>query len=428
MSELTTNQQELVEFFRIQPSDLEVLARLREPFEGAADACVEEFYQHLLRFNATKELLRSPGVRERLMVSQRKYLISLTDPIIDSDYMQQRVRIGSTHERVGLETRWYLGAYALYFSLLIPVIREALKPDEQQILLASTALMKRLEFDAEIAIMQYTDRREQDLRRLNQELRDTGKALTLEMDQTTRDLRRTEARARAAEQLASVATLVSGLAHEVGTPMGVIRGHAEALEDSVEGERARWRLNMIQEQIDRITNIVQSLLNIARPRESLVQDFSLEEVINTTLTFISEKLKRRSIEVVTELEQVPLITGDPEKMQQVFLNLFINAIDAMPDGGKLGIFLGSVGEAMVIIRIKDSGSGITDNDIRQIFEPFYTTKEAGHGNGLGLVVVKGIVEDQGGEIEVNSEAGTGSEFVIRIPIEAAGNNRARLEG
>jgi signal transduction histidine kinase len=417
----TIDRHALLDFFRLDDSDLQILAGLRDVFEAHADGFVDEFYNHLLRFDETQHLLRDPALRERLFVKQRDYLISLADPEIDDAYIASRARIGITHERIGLETRWYLGAYALYFSLLVPVIQAAFEHDALSVERATTALAKRLMFDSEIAIHQYIDRRENDLRRLNAELQSAGQALTREVDETHRDLRRTEERAQAAEQLASVATLVTGLAHEVGTPMGVIRGHAEALEGAVEGDRAKWRLSMILEQIDRITSIIQSLLNIARPKASLRVPLNLEELLDSSISFLTEKLRRRSVVVERHYDAAPRPAGDPEKMQQIFLNLFINAIDSMHDGGTLGISLRSRGPSQVAILISDTGSGIPSDQLETIFDPFYTTKAAGHGNGLGLMVVQGIVNEHGGEIVARSELGKGTEFEILLPAAPAGD-------
>jgi signal transduction histidine kinase len=410
---------ELLEFFRLDEGDLAALAGLREALASEADRIVDEFYNHLLRFEETQQLLRDPTVRERLLAKQREYLISLADPFIGEDYVASRARIGAVHERVGLDTRWYLGAYALYFSLLVPLIRDAVGPDPIEIERVTTAMGKRLALDAEIAIRQYTDRREEDLKRLNEELRSAGQFLTREVDETARNLRRTEARAVAAEQLASVATLVTGLAHEVGTPMGVIRGHTEALEGAVEGDRAKWRLNMIIEQIDRITNIIQSLLNFARPKQMMRVPLDLPGLIDSSVAFLSEKLRRRGVVVETRYEPVPLSIGDPEKMQQIFLNLLINAVDAMADGGVIDVSLERDGDSGLRITIGDSGAGIPEDQLATIFDPFFTTKAAGHGSGLGLVVVRSIVGDHGGRIEAYSEAGNGTQFQIWLPAGAS---------
>jgi signal transduction histidine kinase len=406
----------LVAFFRIDQADLDLLAEMREVLEESADDLVEEFYRHLLRFPETQELLRDERVRNRLLKSQREYLLSLADPVMDAGYMEQRVKIGSTHERVGLDTRWYLGAYALYASLMLPIVHQALSHDPLKMERAIVALQKRLMLDAEIAIRQYIDRREADLRLLNEELRAAGVSLRREVAETSLDLQRTQERARVAEELASVATLISGLAHEVGTPMGVIRGHAEALETSVEGERAQWRLSIILEQIDRITGIIHSLLNMARPRAAQRVELDLPLVMETTVGFLTEKLKHRQVTVDSRTQAHPALKGDPERLQQVFLNLLINAIDAMPDGGELRVVIDQENDDAVI-RIHDSGAGIPADQLDQIFDPFFTTKPAGRGNGLGLVVVKGIVDEHGGTIDVSAVEGEGTEFVIRLPVE-----------
>jgi signal transduction histidine kinase len=407
--------QEMLQYFRLEDADLQALGEMESVLEERADELVDAFYQHLLDFPETEKFLQDPGTRDRLLRAQRVYLMSLATTRMDAAYLAEREQIGATHERIGLDTRWYIGAYVFYFELLVPVFREALGDDPPRLERVLSALGKRLGFDAEIALRQYIGRREAELQRLNRELRSEGVALSAEVDATRTDLLQSQERARAAEQLASVATLVTGLAHEVGTPMGVIRGHAEALEGAVEGERARWRLGMILEQIDRITSIIQSLLNIARPKESLRIQVDLAETIETSLAFLTEKMRRRSVQVTTQLLEVPPVIGDPEKIQQVLLNVFINAIDAMRDGGELSVGLEQGDPGEVIIRIRDQGMGIPADQLDAIFAPFYTSKEAGHGNGLGLVVVKGIVEEHGGRIEASSEVGTGTEFVIALP-------------
>jgi signal transduction histidine kinase len=226
-------------------------------------------------------------------------------------------------------------------------------------------------------------------------------------------LQRTTARARAAEELASVATLVAGLAHEIGTPMSVIQGHAKMLEGKVAGEDAQWRLQTIQEQIARISRIIHTLLEIAHPRRSHSEQVDLAALLDQTLSFVSERLENRGVRVKQALAPSVAITGDPERLQQLFLNLFLNAADAMPDGGELRVELGER-DGRVYVRVADTGVGIDPSELERIFEPFYTTKEAGHGNGLGLMVCKGIVADHGGRIDVTSQPGAGTEFTILL--------------
>jgi len=407
---------ELLDFFALDEGELDTLAELRPVFEENGDELVDAFYAHLLRFPETSALLENQGVRDRLLAAQGRYLMSLADPVIDERYAADRVAIGSAHERTGLETRWYLGAYSLYASLLIPVICKQVGATQLETEKRVVALMRRLLFDAEIAIDQYINRREDELNRVNAELTKASEALALQVDTTSADLRRTEDRARAAERLASVATLITGLAHEIGTPMGVLRGHAEALEGAVDGDRARWRVQMIIEQIDRLTSIMQSLLNLARPHEPMRVEVSLSEVIATSGLFLSDKFARRSVEFSLDLVGDGLIIGDPEKCQQIFLNLFLNAVDALDDGGgHLRVRLSAGEEDTVKVTITDDGAGITRDALAHIFEPFFTTKEAGRGSGLGLMVVKDIVEELGGALTVESSEGAGTTFQLLFP-------------
>ncbi len=236
-----------------------------------------------------------------------------------------------------------------------------------------------------------------------------------ERKQSERDLQRAEQRVEAAEELASVGTLVAGLAHEIGTPMGVIQGHAKLLEKHVTNEKAQWRLKTIQEQIGRISKIIQSLLNMARPKASERIPVALEALVETTLSFLSEKLARRRVDVVRRFEPTSSVTGDPERLQQLLLNLFLNAVDAMPDGGELQLRLRPDGKAGVLLDVSDTGTGIPSENLDRIFDAFYTSKEAGKGNGLGLMVASRIVADHGGTIQVESSVGQGTAFHVHLP-------------
>jgi signal transduction histidine kinase len=407
--------EERLAFLGIADTDLRALQTLRPLFERRADTLVTAFYRHLLSFEETRALLKDAEVKRRLLIEQRRYLLSLTEPQIDDAYVADRRRIGETHERIGLEPRWYLGAYAIYFYLLSPLVSEHLRSEPVRADRTLSALMKRLVFDAQIVMDGYVERRERELEYLNQELAAAGRSLAREVEVQQAELRATAERARAAEELASVATLVAGLAHEIGTPMGVIRGHAELLESSVTNDRARWRLRTIREQIDRISNLIRTLLNIARPKEPARVSVELAEILETTLTFLTDKLSKGGVKIALEVDSPPPVRGDAERLQQLFLNLLLNAVDAMPKGGTLRIGLAPAGPDRVEIRISDTGKGVPPEDLRRIFDTFYTTKPAGEGSGLGLVVARSIVLDHEGTIDVTSELGQGTEFRITLP-------------
>lgn len=405
-----------LEFLGLGEADCRLLADLAPAVERHADRFVTAFYRHLLSFDETRRLLADPAVTQRLLRKQRAYLLSLFSPTLDDKYLEERIRIGAVHARVGLGPRYYLGAYALYFSLLAPVIAAHCGGDTERIQQTLTALVKVLLLDAELAMDSYIERHDEGLTHLNRELAAMSRSLSREVEVQEQELRETERRARAAEDLASIATLVAGLAHEIGTPMSVIRGHAEALEGAVQGERAQWRLRTILEQIDRISSIIRSLLNIARPREAVYLPLAPAEVLDTALAFLSERLKRRGIAVERHYAPVPTIEGDRDKLQQLFLNLFLNACDAMPEGGHLRVSIEPVGDDHIAIRVADDGVGIPPQDLENLFKPFFTTKPAGRGSGLGLVVAHGIVSDHRGRIEVESEPGRGTEFKIELPV------------
>ena len=406
---------ERLAFLSFDEADRLRLAALRPALEANADAFVDAFYQHMQRFPGTRELLSDPSTQARLIALQRDYLLSLAGSRIDEAYVDERRRIGQTHERIGLPPRWYLGAYALYLSLLTPLVLDVYAADPEEAGRTLVALQRLLMFDAQLAIETYIDRRELELERLAAELTVSKQELEHDLDTQQTQLTRTTQRAQAAEQLASVGTLVAGLAHEIGTPMGVIQGHAKLLEKSVEGEQAKRRLGIIREQIGRISKIIQSLLNMARPRPAVLHPVELTSVLETSLSFLTEKLRRHAVKLNLELSPTPHILGDAERLQQLCLNLILNAVDAMPKGGELRVALGPREAGGVCLEVGDSGVGISAQDIEHIFDPFFTTKQAGRGSGLGLMVADSIVRDHGGTIEVESAEGKGATFRVSFP-------------
>ena len=404
----------LVAFYDLPDEAVARLAELGPMLEKRADDLVAAFYRHLLAFPETRKLLRDPKVTERLLGVQREYLLSLASPEIDEAYLAQRRRIGEVHERIGLSPTWYIGAYSLYEVLLVPCVLEAFPADVERARALLSTLRKRLHLDASLALESYVERRERDLEYLNQQLAEASRKLARDLETTGVELRTSRARAQAAERLASIGTLVAGLAHEIGTPMGVIQGHAKLLESAVHDENGRWRLRTIQAQISRIARIMESLLNMARPSARRARvPVVLSALLDNTLAFLTERLTRRRVEVVREYADTPSIHADAEALQQVFLNLVMNAIDAMPQGGRITVAIAPL-DGGAQVRIADTGAGMPEGARERIFDPFFTTKEAGQGHGLGLAVAQGIAHDHGGEIELLRSGPTGTEFRVTL--------------
>lgn len=228
-------------------------------------------------------------------------------------------------------------------------------------------------------------------------------------------LREAEERARQAEQLAELSTISAGIAHDVGTPMTTILGYAELLQKSVTDPKNRERAGHIVDQVRRVKDLLRTLLDIARPRNAAPAAMSVGEVLDHSLGFFREKLKGRGIVIERNYSQVPKIVANRDRLEQVFLNLIVNAIDAMPGGGTLTVHLTQPTSDLVEVSIADTGIGIEPDALDQIFEPFYTTKERGKGTGLGLLVSQRIIHDHGGKISAESESGVGTRMSIMLP-------------
>ncbi|MBI5374506.1 MAG: PAS domain S-box protein [Candidatus Schekmanbacteria bacterium] len=223
------------------------------------------------------------------------------------------------------------------------------------------------------------------------------------------------------EKLSAVGELTAGLAHEIGTPLNIISGRAEYLLSLVKDEpKITSGLKSIIRQIDRITLLIQQLLKFTRSEKRESRELDINRVIKDTLLLLETKLDKSGV-MVNKIfsEDIPLMEGDENQIQQVFINLFLNALHAMPEGGELEIktkWNNESGKSGTIeIVVSDTGAGIEEKNISRIFDPFFTTKEIGKGTGLGLAVTYGIIKDHGGTIDVISKVNTGTSFYITFP-------------
>lgn len=227
--------------------------------------------------------------------------------------------------------------------------------------------------------------------------------------------KRLQEQLRRTERVAELGTLASGMAHEIGTPMNVILGRAEYLMDRVTEEPIKRGLQTIITQVERITRVMNQLLSFARRKAPQRVPLDLRKVIDDGVEMFQERLERNQIRVEMGMaDRCPMVLADADQMSQVLLNLIMNALHAMPDGGILRVGL-EPEQPMVKLTIADTGHGIPPEIIRKIYDPFFTTKEFGKGTGLGLTVVKGIIEEHQGSISVESEENKGTRFTILLP-------------
>jgi two-component system, NtrC family, sensor kinase len=229
-----------------------------------------------------------------------------------------------------------------------------------------------------------------------------------------------EAQLQQSDKLSSIGLLAAGVAHEVNTPLAGISSYSQMLMQQIpENDPRRQLLEKIHRQTSRASSIVNNLLNFSRVTEARYASVDLNRVIDDTIQLLEAQLRNTEIEVVRRYaDDLPLAFGDGPKLQQVLMNLILNARDAMPQGGRLEIST-EADEDSVVIEVRDSGLGIAPEHLTKIYDPFFTTKQIGKGTGLGLAVSYGIISDHGGHIDVESNLGEGTRFQITLPLAGA---------
>jgi signal transduction histidine kinase len=229
-----------------------------------------------------------------------------------------------------------------------------------------------------------------------------------------------ERRAASAEALSAMGSLALGLAHEIRNPLNaaVLQLHllSRAVDRLGEGEQRdgmRSRVAIIDAEMRRLERMLTEFLELARPRGLRREPVDLGKLARDVLEFQQEVLSMRHIELVTEIEDACIATGDQEKLRQVFINLVVNALDAMPESGTLSVRVSTFGSSLLRFSIGDSGPGIDPLILPDIFDPFFTTKEA--GTGLGLSIVRKVVDQHGGKVAIESAPGAGTTVTVELP-------------
>lgn len=242
---------------------------------------------------------------------------------------------------------------------------------------------------------------------------------------------------RRANRLATAGQVAAMLAHELGSPLSSISGHLQLmLENTVYPDVEKQRLHLILSQVERLSDTIRNFLNNVTGLESHFVSCDLNEVLQHMIQLTTPVFMERQIEPLLELDpRIPLVEADSNQLEQLLLNLFTNAIDAMKDGGRLiaktafisssspeisrfSSTVGNVSElnGVAVLVIEDTGPGIEPDHVKSLFRPFFSTKEFGRGAGLGLTICKEIVKAHGGQIVVDSDPGKGTRFTIALPV------------
>jgi len=230
-----------------------------------------------------------------------------------------------------------------------------------------------------------------------------------------------------AEKLATIGELASGIAHEIKNPLAGVSAAIQVLSEEFNLKSTRREIiDEIMHQMERLNKMTKDLLSFARPMDPRTLMCDVNDIVDKASFFIRKQAEKQNVGITKELERdIPHLLIDPEQIQQVFLNIMLNALQAMPEGGFLTIATrlseksGNGKPEAVEISFSDTGKGIPGENLRKIFNPFYTTKH--QGTGLGLSISRNVVEKHKGRFEVDSQSGKGTRFTIVLPVKEEGN-------
>lgn len=300
-----------------------------------------------------------------------------------------RVEAGDLERQVSIESQDEIGALAAQFNRMLLRVREGTEAVRQ----LNESLQGRIErATAEV------NRRYEDLVRVNRRLSEM------------------QLRLADSERLAAAGQMAAALAHKIGTPLHSTLGHLQRLKRDTSTEKREERLKIIESQLERMVQSIQEVLETVRKPAPRMAPVEINLLLQGLLDLVMPGLSFRGIEMRASFEErLPATLGDNGELQEAFLNLLTNAMDAMPNGGLLRLETRS-NDGTIRVTIADTGIGIAEADLQKIFEPFFSTKERGKGTGLGLSICRNIIRAHGGEIEAESRRGAGTTLIITLPV------------
>jgi two-component system, NtrC family, sensor kinase len=276
----------------------------------------------------------------------------------------------------------------------------------------------------------YLSHKSEEGKRKIEQMKEVQHLLSSELQKAMVELRDKQTMLLQAEKLSAMGNMAGALAHEIRNPLSVIVGYVEdILQDLPPPETLHKVLEAVRRSAVRCQELMDNLLSFARrPKES--EPFLLKDALEETLTLVRMSAKMSQVQCLLDVRATPTIVARRTEIQQIFINLMSNAVDAMPKGGTLTVILDedhTAGKDWVKVSVQDTGTGIPEDARKRIFEPFFTTKPIGKGTGLGLSIVQDIVRNCQGVLEVVSELHKGTTFVVYLPLEDVPAAAASIE-
>ena len=252
--------------------------------------------------------------------------------------------------------------------------------------------------------------------RLHNEVTHLAEVLAERVEERTRELKETQAQLIQAEKLAALGELSAGVAHEINNPLHILQAYVEHMSSKLPPDTPFADfLDPMRNALDSIARLAGQLRDFSRPAGGEWKPLSINRTLENVLKLVNKEMMHCQIELEDCMApQLPMVTGDNRQLEQVFLNIILNARDAMPGGGRLAVET-YAGDNMVHVRFADTGIGIREENLQRIFEPYFTTKED-RGTGLGLAICQRIVSQHGGRISVSSKLGEGTVFILHLPV------------
>ena len=231
------------------------------------------------------------------------------------------------------------------------------------------------------------------------------------------DRKRLEDQLIQSEKMAAIGQLAAGIAHEIRNPLGIITNALYDLSEIVDSDNPEVKedLRIAKEEMERVQAIINTLLEFSRESRAELEHVDINDLLRKTLQLMNKSLQNSDVRVVTEFAPLSACQANQNALRQIFLNLITNAVQAMPDGGELRVRTAPLLDGRIQLEFADTGMGIPPEHLKDIFNPFFTTKAPGQGTGLGLSVVHSVVKRYGGDIHVQSQVNSGTTFTIEFP-------------